>query len=158
MNADDLNFLREETKIITPVRIPSPLKTSSQFHFVAVAADMDKPDKTHIYEGEIRVGQIEELTDEERFASLEEVFGKKAWEIAESQIPVRFFKGKLSIQGTQGGTHCKISGTPEEVIDKVVSYPTNQKRLIIRTLEEGWDIGLITQVMDTIHKAVQAET
>lgn len=151
----DIDFLREETKTISTITIPSPLESDSQFRFVAIAADMDRINLIHIYEGDIKIGKLNPETPEEHFSKLEEVFGAKAWEIASNQLPSKFLKGKLEIHGTKSGTHSEVSDGLEVTTARILAYPTNQKRLIVQTLDEGWHIGLLIQIMDTIQKSIK---
>lgn len=157
MTKEDLEFLQGETKTIVSLSIPSPLKSQSEFSFIVVAADMDQVQKTHIYEGRIFVRKLQEIDQDEVHQSAQDLFGANAWEIANSQLPFKVYGGEVQILGDNKTSHYDLKENADLVAEKVKAYPNNQKRLVIQTLDQGWQIGTLTQIMELIQKSIKNE-
>jgi hypothetical protein len=147
----DIEFIQENTKVLRGITIPSPLTRGSRFQFVAIAEDMDAIDRTHIFEGQINIGKLHELAEDEKHERLQGLFGTPAWEAAQK---AKHLHSDILITASRQGIHSEIHGPLEEASDKVLAYPTNQERLIVTTLHEGWHIGVMMRIMDTIHTAI----
>lgn len=157
MSPVDLEFLQKETKIVRNIKIPSPLKKSSTFQFVTVAADMDNVNKTHIYEGKIKVSKAKEISPEDwqEFKELKAIWGEEAWKLAQANNPSKFLHGDVAIIGSPSGSHHECSKPIEPALQKVLDYPTNQERLIVQTLNEGWQIGTMLMLVKIISTSIQ---
>ena len=156
MTPEEIEFLKSETKIIVPIDIPSAMERGCQFGFATVAADMDRLDRSHVFEGTIRITKVTEVDpDPERFGAFREVFGQAAWEKAVQGGAFRSFTGNIRLEATRKGQHHECNKTVAEAVRSVVEYPTNQKRLIIQTIRDGWEIGTTLMVMETVAKKMK---
>ena len=139
MDPLDLEYLLEQTAIVRRQRLSPSLVRSYQSPFSVIFEDMDVPGRVFIQEGTIFCRQLEllEAADELEGFSPEAV---AALTQLQQRVPV--FKARVGL-GNVGGDRHEVHTSIEAALERLKDYPANETRLIVQTLQDKWEIGLM---------------
>jgi hypothetical protein len=139
MDQLDLEYLLEQTAIIRRQRLCPSLVRSYQSPFSVIFEDMDAPGRVFIQEGTIFCRQLERL---EEAGELEGFSLEAVAALTQLQKRGPIFKARVGL-GNVGGDRHEVHTLIKAALERLKDYPANGSRLIVQTLQDNWEIGLM---------------
>jgi hypothetical protein len=148
----ETEYLVKNTEILQAIPVPDPFKTACTFAFVVLAEDMDNPHKVHIHEGRIFTQPLGEIEDDKLREIFAQGFGINPAQYKSGHYLIKLLASKIGVQPQNLRHECVSTGIATATRN-VLDYPTNQKRLIVRTLADQWKKGLWIATIQTFHNS-----
>lgn len=144
----DLEYLLEQTQVLRSQEIQPSITEARVILFSVIYEDMDSIGVVHIQEGTLYFRKLQELDISSE--GVLEGFGTAAQEAFEAlRQHIRVFEGGVGL-GTRPGDRHEVHGSLAAVRDRIEAYPANQKRLIVQTLQDGWEVALLWAAMASL--------
>lgn len=153
MDRLDWEYLQENSEILQDQRLPNLLLQEHTLPFASIMEDMDQVGIVHVNEGNLHFAKLDKLPEAEVRRIWGAVFEGEEWKLPE-KIPIEIIQARIGIKFNEANHHV-MRENMESAAHKVIHYPGNSNKLVIRTLQSEWLQGLGYLVVKKLHESHQ---
>jgi hypothetical protein len=142
MHPMEWEYVRENTKIVQPVPLATPLAQDCTKTFIAITQDMDNPDLVVVFKGELFFHKVVQVNDDER---------SKLAELPDN-LPTDniVYKGGITLKPTTVDIKEYKNQTVEQVKKTLFKRRGIGECIVFTTVSDRWQEGALIAASDNM--------